>query len=192
MSALAILLICWFSTVEAFACNTRAHGCICLALGRKRTSAYWLCSLPGTQMKAPNPEHIRFTAQSFFDAYRALDTDMNFGPPKVVCLALADELIIKAILALEGTDHGRAHSIKALFEKLASSTQLAILERVQAPKDEFLRKIGEQETSGAFVLWRYIHEVPEGQVGTTWTGCLNQLYGAAVQVFEELLGYRTS
>jgi HEPN domain-containing protein len=143
-------------------------------------------------MPALNPEHIRSTAQSFFDAYRALDAEMNLGPPKVVCLALADELIIKAILALEGTDHGRAHSIKALFEKLAASSQLAILKRVQAPEDEFLRKIGEQETSDAFVLWRYIHEVPEGQVGNTWTGCLNQLYRAAVQVFEDLLEQQTS
>jgi HEPN domain-containing protein len=137
-------------------------------------------------MPDPDPEHIKFTAVCFFDAYEALDTEMKFGPPKVVCLALADELIIKALLALESTEHGRAHSIRALFEKLSAGTQAAILQKVQAPEHEFLRKIGEQETSDAFVRWRYFHEAPEGQVGNTWTGCLNQLFRAAVEVFEEL------
>lgn len=137
-------------------------------------------------MPYPDPEHIKLTARCFFDAYEALDTETKFGPPKVVCLALADELIIKALLALESRDHGREHSIQALFGKLSVGTQAAILQKVQAPEHEFLRKIGEQETSDAFVRWRYIHEAPQGQVGNTWTGCLNQLFQAALEVFEEM------
>lgn len=48
------------------------------------------------------------------------------------------ELVLKALLAAEGTLYGRVHS----------------------------------------------HEVPHGDVGGTWTGCLNQLYTSATEVLE--------
>lgn len=134
----------------------------------------------------PTPEHIKFTAEAFFRAYEHLDAEMDVAPAKVACLAFANELALKALLALEGLDHRREHSIFALFQRLSPGTQTALLELVPTQPDEFLRKLSEEQTSDAFVLWRYIHELPEGSTGNTWTGCLNQLYAAAVQIFERL------
>lgn len=95
-----------------------------------------------------------------------------------------------ALLASEGSDHGREHAIFALFERLSHTTKAAILEAVATPSDEFLRKLSEGQTSSAFVQWRYIHELPDGATANAWTGCLNQLYSAAVRVLEQqLLGH---
>lgn len=136
------------------------------------------------------PEEIKETAETFFSAYRSLDVVTGVIPPKVVCLALAVELVLKALLVVEGTRYGRVHSLNGLFDKLSSSTKEAILVKLAAPRSEFLRKLAEEETSDAFVRWRYIYEVPPGDAGNTWTGCLNQLYTSATAVLEKRLDRR--
>ena len=113
-------------------------------------------------VSTPTPEHIKFTAESFFKAYEQLDSEMDVAPAKAACLAFANELALKALLALEGCEHGREHAIYALFRRLPPATQTAILDVVPTPSDEFLAKLSEELTSDAFVRWRYIHELPEG------------------------------
>lgn len=133
------------------------------------------------------PEEIKATAEMFFNAYRSLDVQLGVIAPKVVCLALAVELVLKALLAAEGAGYGRVHSLHGLFEAISGESKDRILERVATPQPEFLRKLAEEETADAFVRWRYIHEVPPGDAGNTWTGCLHQLYTSATAVLQELL-----
>ena len=134
------------------------------------------------------PEEIRATAEKFFSAYRMLDVKVDVIPPKVVCLAMAVELILKALLAAERTGYGRVHSLHALFEELSDASKEKILKRMDAPRAEFLQRLAEEETAEAFIRWRYIYEVPPGDAGNTWTGCLNQLYTSATTVLQGMLG----
>src|SRR4051812_48506362 len=143
--------------------------------------------LPPASATPATPEEIKATADMFFRAYRVLDVELGVIPPKVVCLAMAVELVIKALLAAERTSFGRVHSLHALFEQLSDASKEKILARLDAPRPEFLRKLAEEETAEAFIRWRYIHEVPPGDAGNTWTGCLNQLYTSATEVLEEAL-----
>jgi hypothetical protein len=134
-------------------------------------------------MSAATPAEIAATAHSFFCAYRALDVRIeDVGPPKVVCLALAVELVLKALLATEGTKYGRIHSLDDLFAALSEVTKQEVLSGVTAPAPEFLRKLAEADTNQAFVRWRYIHELPAAASVSTWTGCLNQLYQSATAI----------
>lgn len=141
---------------------------------------------------AATPEEIQATAETFFNAYQELDAQTGMVPPKVVCLALAVELVLKALLAAEGTRYGRVHSLHGLFEKLSGTSTTEVMARIQAPAPEFLQKLSEEETSEAFVRWRYIHEAPPGDAGNTWTGCLNQLYTASSAVLKKLLEANSS
>lgn len=128
------------------------------------------------------PSEIKETAEAFFAAYRSLDVQTGVVQPKVVCLALSVELVLKALLVDEGTRYGRLHSLYSLFVKLSTTTRAEVMAMVEAPAPEFLRKLAEAQTSDAFVRWRYIHEVPLVGAENTWTGCLNQLYTAASAV----------
>src|SRR4051812_45303539 len=143
--------------------------------------------LPPASATPATPEEIKATAEMFFSAYRTLDVELGVIPPKVVCLAMAVELVLKALLAAERTRYGRVHSLHALFEELSGASKEKILARLDAPREEFLRKLAEEETAEAFIRWRYIHEVPLGDTGNTWTGCLNQLYTSGTAVLDEML-----
>jgi hypothetical protein len=91
------------------------------ALLRKRTNENMDLSIHSrSQMHTATPEEIAATAVTFFSAYRVLDVRSDVGPPKVVCLALAVELVLKALLAAEGTRYGHIHSLHGLFEHCRS------------------------------------------------------------------------
>ena len=83
--------------------------------------------------------------------------------PVTVCCALAIEIALKALLTLEGTQfprEGGGHSLKALFEALAFSTQ----EELLALQTKFTgRTIADaraqlEHEALTFVKWRYAYE----------------------------------
>jgi hypothetical protein len=83
--------------------------------------------------------------------------------PVTVCCALAIEIALKALLKLEGAPFPResgGHSLKALFEALASSTQ----EELLALQTNFTGRTTDDARAQlnledlTFVKWRYAYE----------------------------------
>ena len=144
-------------------------------------------------MPAFDPVKIFVTAEQFRYASkwlaqaRGMGCQADVGIPAVTCAAMALELYLKCLIAMEGTKNPNIHDLRDLFEKLSPSLQASVRSHFDAHSDavkEFLIKDGSQASEvtfdfvldwsrEAFVRARYVFDDGQPQA-IWWADCITE------------------